>query len=152
MPFAAQLGLGVLWFLIGCVIAIPYTFLANGNFDDFFITAWIAPAATVLMFISYTLRHVGRRDTKELKWGGWFFWALMTYLCLPIILNGASLLLKWMGYGAASHYAFEGRFVGLAVIPVAVAIYGAIADCVQQAWERLHSKEKPSDGNHTTPV
>ena len=137
--------LALVWFLVGCVIAVPYTFLVNGSFDNFFATAWFAPVAVPSLFIAYAMRGVGRRDRSRLKWGDWFFWVVVSYFCLPIILNGVSLLMGWMGYEVISHYAFEGRFVSLLVVPMLMAMMSGIVNGVRSARQWL-------SGNRITSI
>jgi len=127
MPITMQVLLALLWFLAGCVIAIPYTYLVNGSFDSFFMTAWIAPAVALFLFFAYIMRGDGKRP----KWGGSTFWMLVAYFCIPILLNGASLLLKWAGYEAVGHFVFRIRYLGLFIAPIYMVIYNLGAGIVE---------------------
>lgn len=141
-----QVILLLLWFLAGCIIAIPYTFLANGSFDSFLMTAWIAPAAALFLFIAYAMSGVGRRDSRHPKWGDGLFWAFVAYFCSPILLNGTSLLLKWAEYEVVGHYVFEGRFIGLLAVPMLLVVYGAIASGMMSIRQRFSGGATPSSG------
>lgn len=145
----------IVWFILGCVIAIPYTFLANGTFEHFFITAWIIPAcALVLTF--YLILPTNTLGGKRSFW--LTFWALTFYFCLPIIMNGTSLLLKHMGHEAAGQTVFDLRYISC-LIPITVWLVAgliiglicAIRDAVSQFMKRFEKKSVPPPVGHDSP-
>ncbi len=101
------------YFLIGCMFSAPYTFLAGWHFDHFYLSAWLMPLTLTFLFVFW---KVMRR--QQHKWGGFVFWIIVAYLSSPIILNGASVLLKLMGHETVSCYIFAGRYFSLWAIPV----------------------------------
>jgi hypothetical protein len=127
MPIFVQVVFVFLYLLAGCILSIPYTYLANGSFESFFLTAWIAPVAALFLFFVFKMRGILRQDGKRSWWGGGFFWAVVAYLCFPILLNGVSLLLKWAGHEVAGHYVFECRYFSLLSAPFCIAIADSIA-------------------------
>lgn len=126
MSVIFQVVLFFVYLVVGCILSAPYTFLANGNLDNFFVTAWVAPVAAIFLFVVYPIARSHR--VKRSKWGGGFFWVLVAYFCSPILLNGVSLLLKWAGYEVAGHHVFESRFLGLLIAPILLVICGEIAN------------------------
>lgn len=133
----------LIYFVIGCLISVPYTFLANGNLDNFMLTAWLAPVGSVLVLLAYIVGKAMSKDRHRRQFvGSWLFWIVATYFCLPIILNGVSLLLKLMGYNTVGHYVFACRYSSLyacfSIGFVAVVVYCMTADGVTRIW-RLHT-------------
>jgi hypothetical protein len=102
-------------------------YLSNGEDPvSFAMTAWFAPVMVCFIVMIYTFRGVGRRDGSRPKWGGWFFWVVVVYFCLPIILNGSSILLKLVGYDMVSHYLFENRFRSLFAVLALLLAYAVV--------------------------
>lgn len=145
MPIIAQFILALAYLLVGCVLSVPYTYLANGSMDNFMLTAGIAPIGAFVLFIAHTVeRAMSRREPYRTRMlGGWFFWGLVTYFCLPIFLNGASLLLNSMGLSTVGHYVFEFRYATFLGVPIALIILGLIAGGVESILEKFKGRAKP---------
>ncbi|MEK7582066.1 MAG: hypothetical protein AAB488_01920 [Patescibacteria group bacterium] len=131
--------------LAGCVLSIPYTYLTGENSWNFFMTVFIGPITTLFLFIVYTyeMRENNHRGGKRPKWGGSYFWILVIYFCSPILLNGASLLLKWTGQEAVSSYIFEYRFLSLLAVPILVVFYNVTSDGVVSIRKRFSGGVTP---------
>lgn len=145
MSIIAQVVTILAYFIVGCIISVPYTYLANGTTDNFMLTAWIAPVGALVLFIVHTVERAMSwcKPYRARMLGGWFFWGLMTYFCLPIFLNGVSLLLNSMGFGTVGHYVFEFRYAAFLGVPVALVIFGLIAGGVENIREKFKGRAKP---------
>lgn len=148
MSFILQVILAVLYLIVGAVLSVPYNFLAGGNVESFTYTTVFAPIAAFFLLIVYMTRGAGRRDFKQPKWGGGFFWVLVAYFCLPILLNGASLLLKWAGYKIAGRYIFENRYSSLLAVPMILMFCCIVAMVVTGVMSILQR----FSGNATPPT
>lgn len=144
MPILAQFILALAYFIVGCVLSIPYTYIANGNMDNFMLTAWIAPVGALVLFITHAVGRATSRCRSFLarKSGGWFFWSVVTWFCLPIVLNGVSLLLRKLGLYSTSHYVFEYRYFSIVAVPFFLIIYGMIMNGVGSFLEWLNRSTK----------
>jgi hypothetical protein len=122
-----------LYVLVGCVVSIPYTYLAGGSFDGFafIMTAWIAPAGVLSLFLIYVSRQVPTPKAKGSNWGGALFWLLLAYLCLPIIANGASRLLMGWGYEEIGAFVFLIRYRIIFILPLTSIVIIGVADMVE---------------------
>ncbi len=119
MPIIEVL-LALCYILIGCILSVPYNYLAGGGMNSFMLSAVIAPVGAVVLFIAHTVERVMARNehSQARLRGGWFFWGVVTYLCLPIIFNGVSLLLNSMGFGKVGYYVHEFRYAALLLVPL----------------------------------
>ncbi len=110
------LGVGILWILAGCIIIIPYAFLANGHLHYLPMVGCLVLIATLIIFSRLCCQD-GLVDDAEL-----YLWLL--YFCSPILLNGVSLLLAWVGYEVIGNYIFGLRFIiGLLGAPTLLIIF-----------------------------
>ncbi len=131
-----KFGLGLLWFLVGCILATPYTWLANGGFTNFFLTVCIAPFGALVLYFTYM--------SQLSKWGNGFFWEVAAYVCLPVIMNGASLLVKRLGYETIASYIFGWRYFSLVVVPLLIVAYFAIIIEGKILWQRFRGHPAPT--------
>ena len=135
--------LALIYLVIGFILSVPYTYLAGGNSDNLLMTAYITPVAALFLFIANAMRGIGQRDGKRPKWGGGVFWVLVAYFCLPILLNGASLLLKKGGQEQVGHYIFEGRYFSLLAVPVLLILYGVVVGGVMSIRQWFSGNATP---------
>lgn len=148
MPIILQVILLVLLYIVGgSILSVPYTYLANGSLDfaSFGITTMVVTLLGVFLGIFDLMPVPGMNlgDGKRTKWGGDFFWAMVAYFCSPILLNGASLFLKWAGYETASHHIFAGRYLILMVVPTLLPLWVAIAVEVMGRRQRFSGNATP---------
>ena len=131
--FLTLLVLLVAYCLIGCVFSAPYTFLAGGDNYNFFLGIAFMPIILFFLFVFWKTMRRGQH-----KWGKSTFWILVTYFCLPIILNGSSLLLKKVGYETIGDYVFAGRYFSLWAIPTFLVVCGIILIVITNLWQRFN--------------
>lgn len=145
MNITIKLILTLAYFIVGGIIAAPYTYLANGGFENYTLTVVIAPIAVLLLAIVHTIeRGLSERKSRWTKMlGGGFFWIFVTYFCLPIIMRGVSLLLCLMGYVKAGRCVFELRYTTILIVPAILAANILIAFCAADMRERYKGKAKP---------
>jgi len=143
MSYVLQAILVVLYLIVGAALSMPYNFLAGGNVENFTYTVVFAPIAAFFLLIVYMTRGTGRRDFKKPKWGGGFFWVAVAYFCSPILLNGASLLLKWAGYKTAGRYIFKSRYFSLLAVPMLLMFCCIVANGVTSIRQRFSGGATP---------
>ncbi len=122
----------MVYVLIGCIFSAPYTFLAGGNSFNFFLGTAFMPMIFLFLLVFWKVMRRGQH-----KWGRSAFWIIVTYFCLPIILNGSSILLKSVGYKTISHYVFAGRYVSLWAIPTFLVVCGVILAGITDLRQRF---------------
>lgn len=118
-----ELALLLIYCIVGCIIAVPYTFLASGGT---FCFAWTTMLAPLIIITIFPFWFSGK------KWGSILFWAILTYFMLPPIFNGASHLFTWINFPTISRCLFATRFLILIVPPVILFV----ADWVQTIAKR----------------
>ena len=131
--FLTLLVLLVVYCLIGCIFSAPYTFFAGGDNYNFFLGIVFMPMILLFLFVPW---KITRR--RQHKWDKSTFWILVTYFCLPIILNGVSILLKSIGYETVSYYVFAGRYFSLWAIPVFLVVCGIILIVIANLRQRFN--------------
>ena len=141
MPIVLQVILLVLLYIVGgSILSVPYTYLANGSLDltSLGMTTMFVILLGVFLSIFDLMPVPGMNlgDNKRTKWDGGFFWAMAAYFCSPILLNGASLFLKWAGYETVGQYVFSGRYLILMVVPAFLPLWVAIAIGVMSCRQR----------------
>lgn len=108
---------GIVTLIVGAILAAPYTFLASGNNAQFWWTVFLGPggALVLVVFIGLALsKKVRPRATITVA----------TWLLLPILMNGASAILKQFGYEAASAWFFKYRYPSIYLtLAAAVCIF-----------------------------
>ena len=126
------MGLILVYLLIGCIIAVPYTYLAGGSFENLFATAWIAPVgATILGVILWI-------ETKVTR----MFWVVLTYFCLPIILNGLSQLFGLLGYAGIQLFLFNLRYAILGYIFIIGLVSVILTGYLKSSLRRRRLKKR----------
>lgn len=126
------MGLILIYLLIGCIIAVPYTYLAGGSFENFFAAAWIAPVgATILGVILWV-------ETKVTR----MFWIVLTYFCLPIIFNGLSQLFGLFGYGEIKTILFDLRYAILGYIFITGLVFLILIGYVKSSLRRRRLRKR----------
>jgi hypothetical protein len=130
------------YFIVGGIISAPYTYLANGGFENYILTQVIAPVAALFLVVVHMIER-GQLQRKS-RWtrmlGGWFFWVFVTYFCLPIIMNGASLLLWSMGFAKVGYRVFEFRYAAILLVPALLAVTILITFCATDMYERYKNR------------
>lgn len=147
--FASQLAEGAgtflmwaLYFVVGLVMAVPYTFLAGWNADALAISAMLLPIAAI---VAYTLYTACKMRLHTIRWIHRVFWGFLGYCLLPIFANGISLVLKRAGLTAIGDFIFEYRYESLIVVPI-ISIIGLVAySFAKSVWRQRFS------GNATPP-
>jgi hypothetical protein len=109
-----QILFSIIWIIVGIILAVPYVWLAGGYSDPAVIITFFGPGVCLLLFFLYHISKV----LKEIKP---FFWFLLVYSFLPVLLNGVSMLLKWMGVRGAADFIFNHRYESLAIIFILLA-------------------------------
>lgn len=106
--------LAIFWVLAGCFISAIYTFLASGTLDHFFITALLAPPIAFFLVIAWGVSgfRLPRRGEKQLLEFRLCL-SINVFFCLPIILNGASIVSSILGYETTAKYLFNLRYLSL---------------------------------------
>ncbi|MBI1999061.1 MAG: hypothetical protein HYS74_00195 [Parcubacteria group bacterium] len=131
------------YFVVGLVMAVPYTFLAGWDVNNLFLTAWALPIASVIIYTLYTMCKM---KIHTIPW--WIhrvFYGLLGYCLLPIFANGISIVLKWVGLATTGGFIFEYRYASLVVVPVAVIIGLVTYSLAKSFWHQRFS------GNATPP-
>lgn len=119
MPIVVQAILLLAYFITGCILSWPYTYLAGGSPGHWSSAAWLTPVATLLLYATYLMKRGRcRRENRCVA----PFWVLLTYFCLPVLLNGVSFLLKSVGCEVVGSYVFEVRYVSLLFLPMLLVI------------------------------
>lgn len=130
-----------LYLIAGIIISIVYTPLSGGNFESFVWTMLIGPVAVLALLIAWVLRGItfsgswlGRRV------GDIFFRLLVGYFSLPILMNAASHLMRWLGYPKVSDFLSSWRYGSLAVVAVAFLIvifgWGVVESSIRERRSR----------------
>lgn len=110
MPLILVIILSVLYIGVGMLLAAPYIFLSGWNKSAFFYASGFLPVVAILLFLLYIVTRKG-------------FWVTITYVCLPIMLNGISTIFKWLDYTKTAEIIFKWRFKCLVyIVLVALAV------------------------------
>lgn len=109
------------------IIAIFYVYyhLSGGrNTINFVITMVLTPLAVLILLIVYWSNLDELRGRwKYFTWPKKTFWLLVLCFISPIIFNGLSIYLKWVGYKTLAYYAFEMRYWSLLIGPLFGLLY-----------------------------
>jgi len=132
-----------LYFVVGLVMAVPYTYLAGWDANNLVLTAFALPITAVILYALYTACKMKRYDIPW--WIHRVFYGLLGYCLLPIFANGISIVLKWAGLATVGGFVFEYRYASLVVVPI-VSIIGLVAySFAKSVWRQRFS------GNATPP-
>jgi hypothetical protein len=112
-----------LWLLAGLILTIFYGFLSGGIPGEILGTYSMFVSPAIVLFLVFLF--VGWRE-EEAPWMGKTFWLFLTWAFLPVILNGASIVLKWVGARGVGEIIFKARFASLWVTPIASAIIAGL--------------------------
>jgi hypothetical protein len=116
----AGAGIIFVYFFCGAMISVIYHYLADGlSWFSFLVTACVGPVIVIFLFIFYPLP--GWKWRRRLV-----FYGLAFYLCSPILLNGASLLLNQIGYSDLGRQVYTIRYWALLKGPIFWLLYLAI--------------------------
>lgn len=132
-----------LWFFIGCIIAVPYSYLAGNDPESimgFIKTAWISPIGAIIVFIVFSLSQYKTAIRNTIL-------ALM-YFCLPIILNGLSKIAGLLGYEYWEKLIFDMRYPMLSYVALFIVLFfilfyyikGKIKRKKQKRWREREKK------------
>lgn len=96
------------YILIGALLATPYTILSDGNWPiGFLITLLVAPQAVLLIGM------IGHNSVHEKGGGIVPMYVVFTYLCLPVILNLTSIVLRYVDLNVTADFLHEYRYWSL---------------------------------------
>jgi hypothetical protein len=96
----------------GCLAALPYLFLANGEVNLLPLIA----AAILLPVIGFALHLV-----KQIWGATGMFWIVAIYALIPVLLHGLAHLTGFFGLNATSAFLHYWRWAGL-IVPHLVAL------------------------------
>ena len=102
----------VFYYIIGLIIAGPYTFLARWDTVYWLLAAWILPIMLIFLLILHGMSNAYRK----------MFWGFLSYCLLPIFFNIISIVFKWAGFVAAEGFFSEYRYKSLIIIPWVAAV------------------------------
>lgn len=125
-----------LWFLIGCVIAIPYTYLAGNGGEgilSFLSTAWISPLGAIVVFLVFTFSN--KKEVLKASIVGMYF-------CLPIIFNWFSKFAGILGYNELKSFFFDIRYPSLAYAIVLVLVITIITFRIKKYKKRKRLRKR----------
>lgn len=123
------------------IIAIFYVYyhLSGGrNTINFVITMVLTPLAVLILLIVYWSNLDELRGRwKYFTWPKKTFWLLVIYFLSPILCNGASIGLKWIGYETFAEYTFKLRYWALLKTPLLGLLYVVVARAVKKSQSQL---------------
>jgi len=101
----------------GCLAALPYLFLANGEIN-------LLPliAATILLPVIGIALHLIKGVWGINNW----FWIIAIYAMIPVLLHGLAHLFGLFGLNDVSEFLHDWRWAGLLVPHVIAMTYTAI--------------------------
>lgn len=134
-----------LYFVVGLVMAVPYTYLAGWDANSLTLTAFALPITALILGLLYTAYKMKRYDTPW--WIQRTFYGLLGYSLLPIFANGISVVLKWAGLATVSGFVFEYRYTSLVVVPI-ISIIGLVTySFAKSAWRQRFSDNATPPSN-----
>jgi len=136
---------------IGYALAFPYCFLSGVKDEGgFLLFLFVGPIVSTFLYDAY---HTFRRWDEEFDCTGsgksfrctiLFFSVLVGYVCLPILMNGASIALRRMGCTLLATYFFEYRFFSLLVVLVLFLAFVIIANVIARQVVSRDDKQRIS--------
>lgn len=123
------------YFILGGLLAFPYT-VASGWSDMFFIyTASSMPIVAVLLYGLYYLGWKTKTLPKKIFWFAFF------YILSPIFYNLYSQILENFGFQKSAEVVYRLRFASFIIVPIkALCLY--IAFVYLRDWYRKWQKQK----------
>jgi len=114
-----QIILGILYILVGILLAIPYCLLAGWKAENILMVTFVAPAFLFIWFIlagfagiidSDHTRKIyfnwraafSKNDQRRLPGALFCFWTWALYSFLPIIFHWSAILLEKIGHNTVS--------------------------------------------------
>ncbi|MEW6616989.1 MAG: hypothetical protein AB1333_01055 [Patescibacteria group bacterium] len=125
-----------IWFLLGCILALPYTYLAGGGVDgimNFLSVAWISPVGAIV--VSLVFMFSNKKEILKASTVG-------VYFCLPIIFNWLSKLAGILGYNELKLFLFDIRYPSLAYALVLVVIVTIIIFRIRKYKKRKRLRKR----------
>lgn len=108
--------------LVVLVFGMPYAILTGGEDNFVSLIAISSPPLALLLFVVYGVENM-EQDGKKilLRWPkSKLFWMWVGFICLPILFNGASIILENMGWYQTGAYIFKIRYYTLLVLVIGV--------------------------------
>ena len=147
-----QIVLGILYVLLGVLVAIPYCLLAGWSPENFPMVAFVAPAFLFVWFMAAVFAGVidhGHRRAIRFNWRAAFnkderrrlpgsltiFWVWSFYSILPIILHWSAVLLGKIGYETVGSFIDMHRYASPLYIFMATLMLLILIGMVTSAWE-----------------
>ena len=110
----------VLFVFLACILSKEYSYLANGYADDSIVAIWSLFVGACVFIVAWVIDAFRSQPIGT----GPLFWGVATWSCLPIILNGVSLLMTWVGLDTIGHYIFAFRYYcTIFSLPVLIGLY-----------------------------
>lgn len=140
-----------LYYVVGLVLAIPYTWLSGGSAEEnLALIAWFMPLAAVGI---YGLYRACKDSQTDIPWYVHrILFGFIGYVSLPIILNGASIIMSGAGLNSAGDFLFAGRYTSLLIAPFVIlacfGIYIRRAEKVKRPGQRTSSPAANSAGQN----
>lgn len=156
-----QIVLGILYALVGILLAIPYCLLAGWNVESFTMVMFVAPAFLFIwlgMASFAGIIEVGHRGTIHFNWRAAFgksdrrvlsgslriFWVWTLYSFLPVILHWSAVLLRKIGYETAASHIDMHRyasplyiFMATVVLLILIIMATSARDVAKNVWTRI---------------
>lgn len=129
------------YFMLTAFLLVPplYNYLAAGGIPGLIITYLAFCPVAFMLIIAYQFRNVHCDDDKKRRWGGWFFWILISYFCLPVALNLISVLLRYQGHSWFADLVFRIRYTSIPLVIMLILSWGVIVGIIMDIKEKLGS-------------
>jgi len=129
------------YFMLTAFLLVPplYNYLAAGGLPGLIINYLVFWPVAFMLIIAYQFRNVHCDDDKKRRWGGWFFWILVSYFCLPITLNLISVLLRYQSNSWFADLVFRNRYTSIPLVIALILSWGVIVGISTDIKEKLGS-------------
>lgn len=128
-----------LYAVIGYGIAVPYTWLANGNRTSIIVVTIVSPMLLMMLCLFYKIDH--QRHYHRFQWlGGKISWTYVVWVLSPLMMNGLSHVIRSVNLQNGSDFVFRCRFTGLWLIPIIITVIyvSKILYSDAKVWYRRH--------------
>jgi hypothetical protein len=147
-----QMVFGILWALVGTLLAIPYCLLAGWNAESFVMAVFVAPAFLFVWIIAATSAGVvetGHHRTIHFNWRAAFgksdrrvlpgslpvFWTWTLYSFLPVILHWSAVLMGKIGYDTVASLIYTHRYASPFYVIMATVVMLILIGMVTSVWD-----------------
>ena len=126
----ATLLMAAVYFMLGFVMAAPYTLLAGWSLDGMGFMALVLPIASVILYTMYRAFRAGSIPS-------WIFWGFLGYCLLPIFMRMLSYGLETAGFAVVRGFVFAYRYESLIALPLFAFIGFCICSFARSVWRWL---------------